>query len=97
MGIWKALIILTREEREELTKRAASRSLAAADVFKARLILALADGHSYSSIERELNTPRPTIARWKARFDRGGMEGLETDTSAVSPRTLTPAVVATVF
>src|SRR5436309_1788477 len=97
MGTLKALIVLTSDEREELTRRAASRTLAAADVFKARLILALADGHSYTRIERELNTNRPTIARWKARFTESGLEGLRARHIGSRPRKLTAAVVARVL
>ena len=37
--------------------------------FVASLILALADGKSYTAIEGELNTSRPTIVRWKTRFE----------------------------
>ncbi len=54
---------LTETEREELTRWSRSRTLAARDVFVASLILALADGKSYTQIEGELNTSRPTIAR----------------------------------
>jgi hypothetical protein len=46
------------------------------DVFRARLILALADGQSYSRIEDQLGI-RPTIARWKEQFETDGMAGLE--------------------
>jgi hypothetical protein len=41
-------------QRSELTKWAQSRTLPAGDVFRARLILALADGASYSQIMRSL-------------------------------------------
>jgi len=37
-------LALTGEQRNELSKWAASRTLPAGDVFRARLILALADG-----------------------------------------------------
>ena len=47
------MIELSSEERKELTRWSASRTLAAGDVFKARLILALADGLSYSRIVTE--------------------------------------------
>ena len=40
----QAVIELTDEERGELTRWSNSRTLAAGDVFKARLILALAEG-----------------------------------------------------
>jgi len=41
----------------------------------ASLILALDEGMSYSLIEAELNTSRPTIARWKRRFEESGIPG----------------------
>jgi len=80
MGSYQAVIELSaeeREEREELTGWSKSRTLPAGDVFKARLILALAEGKSYSAVEAELHTSRPTIARWRVRFEQARMEGLE--------------------
>src|SRR3984957_15146400 len=77
MGPCQAVIELKAEERDELTRWSKSRTLPAGDVLKARLILALADGKSYSAVEAELNTSRPTIARWKARFEKGRIAGLE--------------------
>ena len=67
----QAVIELTEEERDELILWSGSRTLPAGDVFRAKLILALADGMSYSAIEAALKTSRPTIARWKARFEQG--------------------------
>ena len=58
MRVWQAVIRLTEEEREELTRWSLSRTLPAGDVFKTKLILALADGVSYSRIEAELKTSR---------------------------------------
>lgn len=46
------------------------------DVFRARLILALAVGQSYQAIARDLRTSAPTIARWKRRFHEKRIEGL---------------------
>jgi hypothetical protein len=58
MRVWQAVIEVSDEEREELTRWSTSRTLPAGDVFKARLILALADGVSYSRIEADLNLRR---------------------------------------
>jgi transposase len=88
---------LTEQQRDELTRWAQSRTLPAGDVFRAKLILALADGDSYSRIEAQLNTSRPTIARWKARFKQAGIAGLEPQHKGSSPRTVTPAVQARVL
>ncbi len=91
---WQAVIELSGEEREELTRWSTSRTLPAGDVFKARLILALADGISYSRIEADLNTSRPTIARWKARFEQDRIRGLEARHKGSQPRKATPAAQA---
>ena len=88
---------LTDEEREELMRSAHSRTLPAGDVFGARLVLALADDQSYSQIEASLGTSRPTIARWKARFEELGIRGLDPRHKGSKPRTATAAMQARVL
>lgn len=72
----QAVVNLSQDHRAELMQIANSRSFPAGDVFRARLILALAAGQSYRVIARNLRTSEPTIARWKRRFDQKGMAGL---------------------
>ena len=62
---------LSKEKRDELLRFAQSRILPAGDVFRARLMLALAEGKTRSQIALELHTSRPTIARRKRRFEEG--------------------------
>jgi transposase len=88
---------LSEGQREELTRWAQSRTLAAGDVFRARLILALADGKSWGQIESELHTSRPTIARWKRRFEQDGMAGLDPKHRGSEPRKATASVQARVL
>ena len=88
---------LSQEHREELTRWAQSRTLPAGNVFRARLLLALADGKSWNQIEVELHTSRPTIARWKRRFEQQGMAGLDPRHKGSVPRTATAAVQARVL
>ena len=88
---------LSPEQREELRSWAQSRRLPAGDVFRARLMLALADGKSWREIEAELNTSRPTIARWKQRFELQGMVGLDPQQKGSNPRRATAAVQARVL
>jgi hypothetical protein len=57
------VIELTEQERDEQTQWSTSLTLAAGDVFKAKLILALSNDTSYSRIQPGLKIPRPTIAR----------------------------------
>lgn len=71
------VLAITEEQRRELSKWAQSRTLPAGDVFRARLILALADGENYRQIMATLQTTAPTISRWKQRFEEHGMAGLD--------------------
>lgn len=96
MARYRELLSLTPAQREELSRWAQSRSLPAGDVFRARLILALADGMTYSAIKQSLGTTAPTISRWKQRFEESGMDGLEAQHKGSKPRTATPAVQAKV-
>jgi len=88
------MLLLSNDEREELTVWAQSRTLPAGDVFRARLILALASGLSYRQIEEKLNTSAPTIARWRMRFEEHRTEGLSPRHQGSRPRIATPAVQA---
>jgi transposase len=88
---------LTKEQLEELTHWAQSRTLPAGDVFRARLMLALAEGRSWSQIEIELQTSRPTIARWKSRFEQQGMAGLDPRHRGSEPRNATPSLQARIL
>lgn len=70
------VLALTPPERRELKKRLRSRTLPAEDVRRARLILMLAQGDSYSQIRRALACNRSYISRWKQRFVEQRLAGL---------------------
>ena len=91
------LLLLTPEEKQELERWAQSRTLPAGDVFRARLILALAQGKSYREIEKSMGTSAPTIARWRTRFERGRLAGLEGRHKGSQPRIATATVQARVM
>jgi transposase len=63
-------------EREELAARKRSRTLPSEDVRRARLILMLADGDSFTTIQTALECNRSYISRWKQRFESGGLSAL---------------------
>src|SRR5712692_3505002 len=71
------LLAITPEEKQDLERWAQSRTLPAGDVFRARLLLALAAGKSYRQIESGMQTSAATIARWRMRFEQEGLAGLE--------------------
>ena len=71
-------MVLSEEQQLELRRIAQSRSLPAGYVFRARLILMLAEGASFRTIKQRLDTTVPTIIRWKQRFLAAGLDGLDT-------------------
>jgi len=90
----QAVLSLTDEQRDDLTQWAQSRTLPAGDVFRARLMLALADGQSYRHIMTTLGTTAPTISRWKQRFEEDGVNGLNPRHKGSQPRVADAAVQA---
>lgn len=91
-------IALTIEERKELEQMTQSRTLAAGDVLRARLILMLAEGLAYRSVQDKLDISAPTISRWKERFVEQRVEGLmESRHPGQKPSVVTPALQAKVL
>src|SRR5712675_544969 len=90
----QAVLTITDEQWSELSKWAQSRALPAGDVFRARLILALAKGESYRQIMASLQTTAPTISRWKQRFEQDGIDGLDPRHKGSQPRVADAAVQA---
>jgi transposase len=90
-------VVLSEDRQLELNRIAQSRSLPAGYVFRARLILMLAEGASFSTIEQRLGTTAPTISRWKQRFLASGMDGLNTNHPGQSASVLTPKLRARIL
>ena len=72
----KRRVRLAPHERKELRKRVRTRTLRADDVRRARLILMLADGQSYTAIQQALGCNPTFITRWKERFIAERLAGL---------------------
>jgi transposase len=70
-------VILAPPERTELKRRARSRSLAVEAVRRAKVILMLAGGGSYSEICERLGCTDRYIKLWKERFQQGRLSGLD--------------------
>src|SRR5260370_10561327 len=88
---------LTQQQQSDLSSIAQSRSLPAGYVFRAKLILMLAEGASFNAIKRQLQTTAPTIVRWKQRFRQHGLEGLDTYHPCQKPSVLTPPLPALIL
>lgn len=87
-------VLLTDDQQVELSSIAQSRSLPAGYVFRAKLLLMLAEGASFNTIKQRLQTTAPTIIRWKQRFLASGLDGLDTYHPGQTVSVLTPAVRA---
>jgi hypothetical protein len=61
-------LTLTSDERAELERRIRSLKIRAEDARRARVILMLAHGDSYSTIEATVPCYRDYINRWRRRF-----------------------------
>src|SRR5215470_20191294 len=90
-------LTLTSDERTELERRATSRTIRAEDAKRAKVILMLADGTSYSTIEATLWCYRDYINRWRRRFVAARLDGLRARYRGQSPTVLTPAMEARVL
>jgi transposase len=65
---------LTPEERTELTRLSRSQSAAAAEVDRARALLAIAEGASYTAAAHLVGRGHnETISAWVSRFNREGL------------------------
>jgi transposase len=91
-------LTLSADEQQELERISLSRSLPAGDVFRARLILMLAEGRSYAEVQRRLQTTAPTISKWRKRFVEQRLEGLAQERHpGQKPSVITPQLQARVL
>jgi transposase len=79
---------------QELELGARSRVLRAGDVRRARLILMLSEGRSWSTIEQALGCSSAFIARWQGRFQQQRLGGLFARHRGRPAQKRTPRLVA---
>jgi len=90
-------LTLTTDERTELERRMRSRAIRSEDARRARVIVMLADGASYSTIERTLPCYRDYINRWRRRFVADRLDGLLSKHVSPPPSVLTPTLEARIL
>lgn len=79
--MWKAAqpLRLSSKEREVLEGFARAGSTPQKIVLRIRIVLGSADGVANHALAAELRTSRPTVLRWRRRFEQAGVEGLLED------------------
>ena len=70
-------IILSSEERRALEAKARQYTLPYRDVVRAKIVLLAAEGFENKEIGERLDTPRPVVSKWRKRFFRRRLAGLE--------------------
>ena len=90
-------VVLAPPERKELERRTRSRSLAVELVRRAKLILMLAAGLSYSEIGKRLGCTDRYISLWKERFKQERLIGLDSRYRGAEHRRRTAQIEARIF
>jgi len=90
-------LVLTAPVRAELEAIARSTRTPAGLVQRARLVLALADGASYTKVTARWGLAATSISRWKRRFLARGIAGLQDAPRSGRPDRLAPAVEARIL
>ena len=83
-------IVLSRNEKYELTRRAAKYTLPYYQVIRAKMVLLAADGLSNDEIAACLHTRREIVSLWRKRFFEERLQGLEDQARPGRPRTFPP-------
>lgn len=90
-------VVISPPERRELNSRVRGRKIRAEDARRARLILLLAKGESYTSICEKLGCSPSFISRWKTRFLRDRLAGLYPRYRGSELTSLTPKLEARIL
>jgi putative transposase len=94
MGRPKAELVLSAQEQAQLQSMARSRSIPAALVVRARIVLGSAAGEPNSSLADRLGLAKGTIGKWRSRFIDKRISGLYDEIRPGKPRTIDDERVA---
>lgn len=94
MGRPKAKLVVSAADREQLEGLAASRSLPAGLVNRARIVLLSAEGMPNQQIARRLRMANATVGKWRRRFVEHGVTGLHDELRPGRPRSISDERVA---
>jgi len=83
-----AALVLSDDERAELTSLAARRSTAQALALRARIVLRCAMGAENQQVAADLRIDKTTIGKWRRRFVEFRMNGLRDEPRSGAPRTI---------
>jgi putative transposase len=90
----KTALILSDDEREQLSSLARSRALPHAIVARAKVVLWSAEGQSNSEIADRLQWTKATVGKWRRRFIEQRVRGLYDELRSGRPRSIEDEKIA---
>lgn len=94
IGRPKTELVLSEDERAQLSSLAGSRSLPHALVARAKVILWSAEGASNTEIADRLQWTKATVGKWRRRFLGRRVQGLYDELRPARPRSIEDEQVA---
>ena len=85
----KAELVLSPEDREQLSRWARRRSSAQALALRSRIVLGCADGLDNKSVAERERVNQATVGKWRRRFVEFGLDGLSDDPRPGRPPSVT--------
>lgn len=92
-----AALVLSDEERAELTSLAARRNTAQALALRARIVLRCATGAENQQVAAELRIDKTTVGKLRRRFVERRLDGLRDEPRSGAPRTVDDARIEAVI
>jgi transposase len=92
-----ARLVLSGDERAELTLLAARRNTAQALALRARIVLRCATGVENQQVAADLRIDKTTVGKWRRRFVEHRMDGLRDEPRSGTPRTIEDARIEAVI
>jgi transposase len=88
LGRPKVALVLDDDERSELLRLAARARVNRNVAFRARIVLACADGAANREVARQLRSEEHTVGKWRKRFIEQRVAGLYDEPRVGAPRTI---------
>ena len=85
------VITLSSKERRVLEARARRYTLPYREVVRAKIVLLAAEGLENQAIGERLDLPRPVVSKWRQRFFRERLAGLEERPRGGRPPAFSPS------
>ena len=85
------VITLTPKERSTLEARARRYTLSYRAVVRAKIVLLATEGLENKEIGERLDIPRPVVSKWRKRFFRERLAGLEDRSRRGRPSAFSPS------